>query len=352
MVADVVRFAVGLGLAWCAVMESAAGALVLVAVGNGIAVFFSSSSFALLPRLVPADRLPRANGMMETGQWVMQIVGPSLAAVTLAFGGAGRAFLFDSATFAVSAVILWVLRRELTAVPEAGARDGMGETRDSGNATDAKPWVDFVDGIRIILRSPAIRSLLLASYGVAFLTACTNYGLIFLIARSLALGPSSLGYIYSLNGAFAVVAAIAVTALAKSTHLGRIMALSMVGLCVAQVVIGIAPNVYVLGVGVAISALSNAPYNVAVSSLYMSRIPTAYLGRVEGIDTMVDNFANVLGFIAASLAVLWWSPRGIFLVSALAVAPCVLLAFLRVAPASREPEAPPQGNVEDMEVKA
>ncbi|MHC3425151.1 MFS transporter [Streptomyces sp. DT18] len=352
VVADVVRFAVGLGLAWCAVMENAAGALVLVAVGNGIAVFFSSSSFALLPRLVPADRLPRANGMMETGQWVMQIVGPSLAAVTLAFGGAGRAFLFDSATFAVSAVILWVLRRELTAVPEAGARDGMGETRDSGNATDAKPWVDFVDGIRIILRSPAIRSLLLASYGVAFLTACTNYGLIFLIARSLALGPSSLGYIYSLNGAFAVVAAIAVTALAKSTHLGRIMALSMVGLCVAQVVIGIAPNVYVLGVGVAISALSNAPYNVAVSSLYMSRIPTAYLGRVEGIDTMVDNFANVLGFIAASLAVLWWSPRGIFLVSALAVAPCVLLAFLRVAPASREPEAPTHGNVEDIEVKA
>ncbi len=356
VVADVVRFAVGLGLAWCAVTENAAGALVLIAVGNGIAVFFSSSSFALLPRLVPADRLPRANGMMETGQWVMQIVGPSLAAVTLAFGGAGRAFLFDSATFAVSAVILWVLRRKLTAAPaEAGAsteRDGVREPHDSDDATDAKPWANFVDGIRIILRSPAIRSLLLASYGVAFLTACTNYGLIFLIARSLALGPSSLGYIYSLNGAFAVVAAIAVTALAKSTHLGRIMALSMVGLCVAQVVIGIAPNVYVLGVGVAISALSNAPYNVAVSSLYMSRIPTAYLGRVEGIDTMVDNFANVLGFIAASLAVLWWSPRGIFLVSALAVAPCVLLAFLRVAPASREPEAPTHGNVEDIEVKA
>ncbi|MFD5789482.1 MFS transporter [Streptomyces sp. NPDC127037] len=356
VVADLVRFAVGLGLAWCAVTENAAGALVLVAIGNGIAVFFSSSSFALLPRLVPADRLPRANGMMETGQSVMQIVGPSLAAVTLAFGGAGRAFLFDSATFAVSAVILWALRRELTATP-SGAKSGtdgddVREATESVGAADAKPWADFVDGIRIILQSRPIRSLLLASYGVAFLTACTNYGLIFLIARTLALGPSSLGFIYSLNGAFAVVAAVAVTALAKSTHLGRIMALSMVGLCVAQVVIGIAPNVYVLGVGVAISALSNAPYNVAVSSLYMSRIPTAYLGRVEGIDTMVDNFAHVLGFIAASFAVLWWSPRGIFLVSALAVAPCVLIAFLRVAPAGRGPEALPHGNAEDVEAKA
>ncbi|WP_329184088.1 MFS transporter [Actinacidiphila glaucinigra] len=354
VVADLIRFAVGLGLAGCAATGNAAWALVLVALGNGIGVFFSSSSFALLPRLVPQDRLPRANGLMETGQWVMQIAGPSLAAVTLAFGGASRAFLIDSATFAVSAVILWVLRRKLTAAPAraAAGADGDGAVEDGDGTPDAKPWAAFVDGTRIILRNPPIRSLLLASYGVAFLTACTNYGLIFLIARSLSLGPSSLGYIYSLNGAVAVVAALAVTALAKSTHLGRIMALSMLGLCVAQVVMGTAPNVYVLGVGVAVSALSNAPYNVAVSSLYMSRIPASHLGRVEGIDTMVDNFANVLGFLAASLAVLWWSPRGIFLISALVAVPCVVLAFVSVARVSGAPDAPPHGNVEDLKVKA
>ncbi|WP_037840796.1 MFS transporter [Streptomyces sp. NRRL F-5126] len=358
VVADLIRFAVGLGLAGCAVAGNAAWALALVAVGNGVGVFFSSSSFALLPRLVPEDRLPRANGLMETGQWVVQIAGPSLAAVTLAFGGAAWAFLIDSSTFAVSAVILWILRRKLNhaQVGAAGNADGDGaagpaEAAGEDGTPDAKPWAAFVDGTRIILRNPPIRSLLFASYGVAFLTACTNYGLIFLIARSLALGPSSLGYIYSLNGAVAVVAALAMTALAKSTHLGRIMALSMLGLCVAQVVMGAAPNIYVLGVGVAVSALSNAPYNVAVSSLYMSRIPAAYLGRVEGIDTMVDNFANVLGFVAASLAVLWWNPRGIFLISALVAAPCVAVAFARVARGSVAPGAPPSGNVEDIEVK-
>lgn len=355
VVADLIRIAVGLGLAGCAATGNAAWALVLVALGNGIGVFFSSSSFALLPRLVPQDRLPRANGLMETGQSAMQIAGPSLAAVTLAFGGASRAFLIDSATFAVSAVILWVLRRKLTAAPAGAAAgadgDGAVDDGDGDGTPDAKPWAAFVDGTRIILRSPPIRSLLLASYGVAFLTACTNYGLIFLIARSLALGPSSLGYIYSLNGAVAVVAALAVTVLARSIHLGRIMALSMLGLCVAQVVMGIAPNVYVLGVGVAVSALSNAPYNVAVSSLYMSRIPAAYLGRVEGIDTMVDNLANVLGFLAASLAVLWWSPRGIFLLSALVAAPCVVLAFTSVARGSGAPDAPPRADVGNIELK-
>jgi hypothetical protein len=51
--ADLIRVAVGLGLAWCAVASNAPCALVLVALGNGAGVFFSSSSFALLPRLVP-----------------------------------------------------------------------------------------------------------------------------------------------------------------------------------------------------------------------------------------------------------------------------------------------------------
>lgn len=130
------------------------------------------------------------------------------------------------------------------------------------------------------------------------------------------------------------------------------MALSMLGLCVAQVVMGTAPDVYVLGAGVAISALSNAPYNVSVRSLYMSRIPTEYLRRVEGIDTMVDNFVNVLGFVAASLAVLWWSPRGIFLISALAAAPSVIIAFARVAGGGGATAASADETAETIEVNA
>lgn len=326
---DLVRTGVGLGLAWCALDSRTVPALVLIAVGNGVGVFFNSSSFSLLPRLVSKERLPRANGFMETGQWVVQIVGPSLAAITLATGSASLAFVLDSASFIVSAVILRCLRGVLRtpgpppvdAGPAAGEEDGRG----GGH------WADFTDGVRIIWRSKDIRALLLASYGIAFLTACTSYGLIFVVARTFALHASALGYLYSLNGAVAVIAAVLATALAKQAFLGRLMALSMLGLCVAQVVMGVAPNIYVLGVGVAISALANAPYNVSVTSLYMSRIPAAYLGRVEGIDTMIDNFISVCGFTAASVIVLWWNPQAIFLISAAVALPSLLLAFTRLA---------------------
>ncbi|MGW2473624.1 MFS transporter [Streptomyces sp. NPDC001665] len=326
IVSDLVRTGVGLGLAWCALDARTVPALVLIAVGNGVGVFFNSSSFSLLPRLVSAERLPRANGFMETGQWVVQIVGPSLAAITLATGSASLAFLADSASFVVSAVILRSLRRVLRAPASLPVDAEPDEDGQSGGH-----WADFTDGVRIIRRNKDIRALLLASYGIAFLTACTSYGLIFVVARTFALHASALGYLYSLNGAVAVIAAVLATALAKQAFLGRLMAVSMLGLCVAQVVMGVAPNIYVLGVGVAVSALANAPYNVSVTSLYMSRIPAAYLGRVEGIDTMIDNFISVCGFVAASVIVLWWNPQAIFLISAAVALPSLVLAFTQVA---------------------
>jgi len=333
---DLVRTCVGLGLVWCAFYARPGYALVLVAVGNAVGVFFSSSSFSLLPRLVPESRLPRANGLMETGQWVVQIVGSSLAAVTLALGGAGVAFLVDSASFLLSALVLWTLRRALMTaptVPNAALSPDL--DNEAGSVDGKRPrsshWTDFIDGLRIIWRGREIRVLLLSSYGVAFLTACTNYGLIFLVARTLSLGAASLGYIYSLNGAVAVLAAAVVTALMKPAFLGRVLAASILGLAISQVIMGLAPDIWVLGVGVAVSAVANAPYNVSVSSLYMSRIPADYLGRVSGIDTMLDNLVTIVGFGAAALTLLLWGPRAIFLLSALVAIPSVILAFTHVA---------------------
>ena len=49
---DLARTVVGLGLAWCAVADQPAVALVLVAVGNALDVFFASSSLAVLHRLI------------------------------------------------------------------------------------------------------------------------------------------------------------------------------------------------------------------------------------------------------------------------------------------------------------
>jgi hypothetical protein len=288
-------------------------------------VFFTTSAFTVLPRLVDAEQLPRANGLFETSQWVVQVVGASLAALTLATAGAATAFVLDAGSFLASALLLVRLRTLLAGAPTAGTD---GDSAGGG-------WRSFVAGVRLIVRTPRIRVLLLASYGVTFLAACTNFTLIFLVSESLGQGAAALGLLYSVNGAVAVAAAAATTAWLRPALLGRAMALAMTGLCAAQVVMGLAPNLWVLGLGVAVSALANAPYNVAVTTLYMTRVPPQYLGRVEGVDTVVDNAVTIAAFGLSLWVVGVADPRAVFVLSALVAAPSLLLAAVRLGPRDR-----------------
>ena len=214
---DLLRLGVGLGLAACAATSRPEVALALVAVGNGLGVFFTTSAFTVLPRLVDAEQLPRANGLFETSQWVVQVVGASLAALTLATAGAATAFVLDAGSFLASALLLVRLRTLLTGAPTAGTD---GDSVGGG-------WRSFGAGVRLVVRSPQIRVLLLASYGVTFLAACTNFTLIFLVSESLGQGAATLGLLYSVNGAVAVAAAAATTAWLRPALLGRAMALAM-----------------------------------------------------------------------------------------------------------------------------
>lgn len=334
---DYLRFGVGLGLAWCAYSAQPILALLLVGVGNAFGVFFASSAFAMLPRLVPESGLARANGQLETTQWVVQVVGPSLAAITLANAGATSAFAIDSISFFLSGVILSRLRHALIEPNELPAEAHLDTGVPSMGSSSPTYWTSFLEGLRIIWHNPKIRALLLASYGVTFISASTNFTLIFLVANSLGGDTTSLGFIYSLNGAVAVAAAAATTVFLANVDMGKVLATAMFGLCIAQVVMGLAPNFWVLAVGVAISALANAPYNVSVTTLYMQRVPPRYLGRVEGVDTMVDSAVSIAAYVSALMIVSTFSPRIMFVFSAAVALPSMIVAVVRVTGRQSEP---------------
>src|SRR5690606_6239916 len=70
-----------------------------------IGTLFDASSFAILPELVPADRLPMANGRLQAGTTVSGgLLGAPVASGLFAVAAA-LPFTVDAATFAVAAVL-------------------------------------------------------------------------------------------------------------------------------------------------------------------------------------------------------------------------------------------------------
>jgi predicted MFS family arabinose efflux permease len=108
-------------------------------VGGGEA-FFRPAETALLPDIVPVERLNQANGLVMISFRTAAIVGPGLGGITVVFFGVRAAYLITVLTFLVSFVSLYLLhepkRRER---PERRPmlremREGLGEVR-------RRPWV-------------------------------------------------------------------------------------------------------------------------------------------------------------------------------------------------------------------
>jgi predicted MFS family arabinose efflux permease len=71
--------------------------------------FFNPAMTGLMPDLVPRERLQQANALRGIANSAGGVLGPSVAGVIVALGGAGWAIAIDAATYAVSAACLWRL---------------------------------------------------------------------------------------------------------------------------------------------------------------------------------------------------------------------------------------------------
>ena len=72
-------------------------------------VFFEPCLLALVPEVVPRDRLLRANSILATGDNLTEIVGFAAAGALVAVLSTQSAFLIDSATFVVSAAAIGLI---------------------------------------------------------------------------------------------------------------------------------------------------------------------------------------------------------------------------------------------------
>jgi MFS family permease len=82
---------------------------VTFALAMGIA-FFNPARDAIIPELVPQDRLVRGNSMIQSSHYAAMLLGPALAAALLSVVSLRSLFAIDAATFAVSFIAIFMIR--------------------------------------------------------------------------------------------------------------------------------------------------------------------------------------------------------------------------------------------------
>lgn len=144
VVSDAVRFGVQLvaGIALLTHHADVTLLVVLAALFGAGDAFFQPAMTGLLPATVAPERLQQANAVRGLTFSIGSIAGPVIGGGLIALVGPGGSFLFDSATFVVSAITLLLLRPRKAVVDPAHDRAHFFADLAAGAASvRSRPWV-------------------------------------------------------------------------------------------------------------------------------------------------------------------------------------------------------------------
>ena len=247
--------------------------LYVVALITGVGtVFFDVSYQSYLPAIISRSDLVEGNSKLQVTGSVAQMVGPALAGLLIQLLGAARAVAVDAASFFVSVLSLWWIRR-----PEP-------PPQPASDAGRRGFFSEMMEGIRFVLGNPTISR-------IAGSTSTSNLGgniffavyLIF-VYRVLHLSPGLVGLVFAVGAVGGIVGALSASWIARRLGLGPTLFVSILLGALANILVPLAQYgfaVPLLVVAFAITSFTNPVYNINQVSLRQAITPDRVQGRMN-----------------------------------------------------------------------
>lgn len=282
LLTDVGLTAGSLALALLAVSKASPGLLYLIAGWMAaVSALQRPSMEALVPRLVPSEDMPAVAGLRTLVGSLAMIGGPALGGVLIATGGLKTAYLVDAASYAISLVCLWQVRR----VPPA-------------DDVESPSVAAVMEGFRYA-RS---RQELVGTYVVDFVAMVFGMPLALFPAMSTSLGgPAVLGWLYAAPAIGALVASLTSRWTLRITRhgLGVLAAAGIWG--VAIVGFGFSHSIGPALVWLVIAGGADGLSGMFRMTMWNQTIPDAFRGRLASIEMVSYSSGPLLGHLEAGM---------------------------------------------------
>ncbi|MFY1688968.1 MFS transporter [Plantactinospora sp. WMMB782] len=284
-----------------------------------LGVFFDAAAFAVLPGIVPADRLAVANGRLQAGTAVAGgFVGAPLAGVLFAVSAA-LPFAVDAVTFAAAALLALTLTRRpspillpgpasettpdptaAAAIPKAGP-DTAAAIPKAGPDTARAGWRAAGEGLRWIWQDRILRRIT----GLTVVANLATSGLIaiFVLYALEVLAVPAAGYGLFMSAAVLGALGGGLCAGRIAARLGTLPGLRavLVAETLAAAALALARHPVPGGIALAVFSAGTAIWNALWSAYGQRNVPAELLGRVGGAQRTVALLAAPVGAIGAGL---------------------------------------------------
>jgi predicted MFS family arabinose efflux permease len=298
-------------------------AVFLMGVGDA---FGAAAAGAIMPSLVPDEKLPAANVARNIVVRTSTIIGPGIGGVSVALIGGRLTFLFTAFTFAFGTYFLMKIKEEIKSEPKE---------RESF-------FTEMREGLRTVIEIPWIGAMIfMVSFQLMVLLAAETVLLPIITKREFASNTP-----FALSAAAFSVGSIISALLCikiKIKHQGQVSILVWMIVIVAPLALAFPASGWLIVVAYFIAGFSVGPWEAWWSSAVQREVPQHLQGRVFSIDHMGSTALMPLGMALVGPAANYFGERNL-LIGASIFHVLMGLSVMRV-PGVRDMKMPPKTSI-------
>jgi MFS family permease len=254
-------------------------------------VFFDVAYQSYIPALVGRDDVVEANSKLEISRAAANIAGPGMAGGLIALLTAPVAVLADAISYAVSALLLFGIRKEEEAPPRAERRSLRAE---------------LGEGLRYVFGHPYQRTMVAMTAISNFFGQVVFSILLVYAVRELDLSAGTIGVALAVGNLGTLASALTAKRIGERLGVGRTLLLASCLFGPGTLLIAFAPQEYALPLivlSMIVIGFGGILYNVTAISLIQAITPDRILGRANASRRFVVwGVVPLGGFVGGALA--------------------------------------------------
>ncbi|MGI8874075.1 MAG: MFS transporter [Egibacteraceae bacterium] len=263
-------------------------------------VLYDNAGQTILPRLVPKERLERANGNLWGAEMVLnQFVGPPVGGILIGVALAVP-FLIDGLTAVVSAGLIFLIAGAFRA-QEADGVDVVAETRRSMGA-------EIVEGVKWLWANPLLRTLAIFLGVMNGITTASFATFVLFVQEILGLDSTGFGILMTASAIGGVLGSQVAPAITKRIGPGPSLYVALGAGVVTGAVTGSTSVAVVVGAMSALFMFTAVMWNIITVSLRQTIIPDHLLGRVNSVYRFFGWGMMPIGAALGGAVVTWLEP--------------------------------------------
>lgn len=290
--------------------------LIFVATRSICQAFHAPTANAIIPTMVPKDRLSRINGINFLFTSFVNVIGPVVGGFLLIFFTVQEALWIDVITFLIALIPLLLIKiPRVKKLPEKHERDSF--------------YTSFKEGVNIIHGIPGLLSMMITFMILNFLGQPQGTLMPFFIK----VDHGGTVLVFSLvSMAFNIGMFIGgiITSVKKNwKHKMRMIYVAYIVMSIGGILLATTPkgNILLLMIYSTITGVTGPIINSLYFTMIHQKVPHDKVGRVVSIDTTLSFIAMPLGtLLAGPLAIAIGTPN-LFLISALLVLITITLIY-------------------------